>query len=448
MAIPFLSPIDLNRNELQNFRVQNLAAAPTHAPGLAYFDTVLGQLGISTGSAWVYLSVSAALDTEAVQDIVGAMGSSSSVITATYNDPAGTISYTIAPSAVTNTMLAGSISADKIIDGASNHVFSVAEQTKLTGIATGATANATDATLLARVNHTGTQSADTLTAGATNKLYVAADVTKLAGISTGATANATDALLRDRTTHTGTQSADTLTSGTTNKLYVQADVTKLAGIAAGATANSTDVTLLARANHTGTQSADTILDGTTNKVLSAAMATKLNGVAAGATANSTDAVLLARANHTGTQVSTTISDFNAAVNALIAATVGAAPAALDTLVELASALGNDANFAATMTTNLGLKANTASLSPVATAGTYASITGKPSYNVPVGDGVATTYVITHNLNSQNVDVDLRLTLTPFTLYQVEVRNTSVNTITLVFGAAPTANLYTVIVTAV
>lgn len=41
--------------------------------------------------------------------------------------------------------------------------FTTAQETKLAGIATGATANATDAFLLARANHTGTQAAGTIT---------------------------------------------------------------------------------------------------------------------------------------------------------------------------------------------------------------------------------------------------------------------------------------------
>jgi hypothetical protein len=64
---------------------------------------------------------------------------------------------------------------------------------------------------LARANHTGTQSADTLTDGTTNKAFLATERTKLTGIATGATANATDAQLRDRSTHTGTQAAATIT---------------------------------------------------------------------------------------------------------------------------------------------------------------------------------------------------------------------------------------------
>jgi hypothetical protein len=147
--------------------------------------------------------------------------------------------------------------------------------TKLAGIATGATANDTDANLKARANHTGTQSADTLTDGTTNKAFLATERTKLTGIATAATANSADVVLLARANHTGTQSADTLTDGTTNKAFLATERTKLTGVATAATANSSDATLLARANHTGTQTADTITDGTTNKAYTAAEKTKL-----------------------------------------------------------------------------------------------------------------------------------------------------------------------------
>lgn len=48
--------------------------------------------------------------------------------------------------------------------------------------------------------------------GAVNGFMIAADKTKLDGIAAGATANATDASLRDRTTHTGTQLAITISN--------------------------------------------------------------------------------------------------------------------------------------------------------------------------------------------------------------------------------------------
>ena len=49
----------------------------------------------------------------------------------------------------------------------------------------------------------------------------------------------------------------------------------------------------------------------------------------------------------------------ATVDAAIAALVDASPGTLDTLNELAAALGDDPNFSATMTTLIGTKANSA-----------------------------------------------------------------------------------------
>lgn len=55
-----------------------------------------------------------------------------------------------------------------------------------------------------------------------------------------------------------------------------------------------------------------------------------------------------------------------------------AGSALDTLNELADALGNDANFSATMTAAIGLKANSADLAVVATSGNYNDLLNKPT----------------------------------------------------------------------
>jgi hypothetical protein len=70
----------------------------------------------------------------------------------------------VADGAVTNAKVnaAAAISADKLADGTTNKVMTSAERTKLSGIATAATANSSDATLLARANHTGTQTASTV----------------------------------------------------------------------------------------------------------------------------------------------------------------------------------------------------------------------------------------------------------------------------------------------
>ncbi|MDH1815709.1 hypothetical protein [Comamonas aquatica] len=77
-----------------------------------------------------------------------------------------------------------------------------------------------------RANHTGTQAISTVTGLQTaldskvdkvagkqlsTEDYTSAEKTKLSGIAAGATANATDANLRDRATHTGTQPITTIT---------------------------------------------------------------------------------------------------------------------------------------------------------------------------------------------------------------------------------------------
>ena len=70
------------------------------------------------------------------------------------------------------------LNADAVPDGTTNKAFLATEKTKLTGIATGATANSTDATLLARTNHTGTQLAATI-----SDFSTAADARVTAGIT-------------------------------------------------------------------------------------------------------------------------------------------------------------------------------------------------------------------------------------------------------------------------
>ncbi len=94
--------------------------------------------------------------------------------------------------------------------------------------------------------------------GLSTEDYGTGEKSKLAGIATGATANATDAQLRDRSTHTGTQSADTLTDGSSIKAFTSAERTKLTGVASGATSNDTDANLRARSSHTGTQAISTV----------------------------------------------------------------------------------------------------------------------------------------------------------------------------------------------
>ena len=65
------------------------------------------------------------------------------------------------------------------------------------------------------------------------------------------------------------------------------------------------------------------------------------------------------------------------VSTAVANLIGDAPAVLDTLSELADAIGDDANFITTINTNIALKANTSELAAVSTSGSYNDLTNKP-----------------------------------------------------------------------
>ena len=72
MARKFLTPIDLNKLELRNARIQNLAGAPAEpVAGLIYFDTTLNLLRVWDGSAWTNAGVQGITGS---QGTVGAQG--------------------------------------------------------------------------------------------------------------------------------------------------------------------------------------------------------------------------------------------------------------------------------------------------------------------------------------------------------------------------------------
>ena len=133
-----LSHLNMNKNEVQNAVIQPLATAPSSpVEGQIYFDTVAKSLFVRANSAWLDLGI---------QGGAGATNLSSS-LTAT----------TVAINSDTGADVTLSAA-----DGTNAGIMTSAMSTKLAGIAAGATANSSDATLLSRANHTGTQTASTI----------------------------------------------------------------------------------------------------------------------------------------------------------------------------------------------------------------------------------------------------------------------------------------------
>lgn len=64
----------------------------------------------------------------------------------------------------------------------------------------------------------------------------------------------------------------------------------------------------------------------------------------------------------------------------------------------------------------------------------------------IGDGSATSYTVTHNLNTRDVRVEVFRNSGNFDTVLAEVRRTSVNAVQILFSVAPTANQFRVVVT--
>lgn len=146
-----------------------------------------------------------------------------------------------------------------------------------------------------------------------------------------------------------------------------------------------------------------------------------------------------RANHTGTQAMATISDAQTYVDGRISTVldIAGAPTTLDTLNELAAALGDDPNYAATVTTSLGnLDTRVDALEAAGGAGAYAAT---------IGDGALSIYTVTHNLASTDVTVEVVRLSDGQTTFPV-VKRTSTNACTVDFGATvPALNTYRVLI---
>jgi hypothetical protein len=121
-------------------------------------------------------------------------------------------------------------------------------------------------------------------------------------------------------------------------------------------------------------SADTDTD-TQDLSLSGNVITLTNG----GTVDLTTAIATGGGNYGDSNVGTYLTAQGFATQStIVAAITSSAPGTLDTLNELAAALGDDANFSTTITNSIATKADTSSLSTVGTSGLFTDLTSRPS----------------------------------------------------------------------
>ena len=331
-------------------------ANPTLAAGEIGFETDTSKFKIGNGSsAWSALTYFAnAAELSAIIDNAPAALNTLNELAAAINDDANFYTNILS-------------SIDSAVSGHNNateNVHGIASTTDLATLSdiTDAIANVTgDYSQLAGTGLTWNEEADqlevsTLIATAQSLTDHNTDTTDVHGIA-DTSLLATTANI---STHAGVTTsvhgiADTSLLATTSDISTHnSDTTDVHGIAN--TANLATTSYVDSAETDAITAAGTAADTKISTAVAALTKSSVGLANVDNTSDSNKPVSTAQASAIATAKSEAIADATAQVNAVIAS----APAALNTLDELAAALGDDANFASTVTTSLGLKAPLAS----------------------------------------------------------------------------------------
>jgi hypothetical protein len=169
----------------------NAVVAADNATGTLTEKVTLGQIAALASGAVTSVAGKTGAVTLTVSDVTNAVGTSDSRLTDSREWSASTVSQADAEAGTSTTRFA--YTPLRVFQAVAAWWAASAAKTKLDGIATGATANSSDATLLSRANHTGTQAAGTITGLATVATTGAySNLTGLPTLGTAAAAASTD----------------------------------------------------------------------------------------------------------------------------------------------------------------------------------------------------------------------------------------------------------------
>jgi hypothetical protein len=424
MARKFLVSVDLNKNELLNARIQNLGSAPSSpVTGQIYYNTGDNTLYFWNGTEWIPTSGSQ----EVIQDLIGSSIDGGVGLTKTYNDSTGVTTLDLDDTTVT----AGSYGSSTEIP-----TFTVDAQGRLT--AAGSTTISTDLDI-ASDSRTDTISllSETLTVSGGEGI----DTSISAGTITISGEDASD-------TNKGIASFNSTDFSVTNghvSLAKDPVITLSGDVAGSATmTNLGDVTI------TTTVQPNSVALGTdTTGNYVATIAGTVNEITVTGSGSETAAVTIGLPDDVTVSGNLTVNgnlEVQGSINSISTTEVNI----IDNKVVLNS------NVTGAPSADAGIKVERGTSSDVEIlwnetsdqwqltndGSSYHEITRKFKQTLSTS---ATSYALTHNLNTQDVVVQIYEVASPYQQVFTDVEHTNANTVTIKFATAPTAGEYRVVV---
>jgi hypothetical protein len=429
MARLFVTDINLNKNELQNARIQGLSSAPS-APvsGQIYYNNSENVMYYYNGLAspngpWMPMSGS----TEVIQDVIGSSIVGGVGLTSTYGDPAGTTTIDLDNTAVT----AGSYGSTTKIP-----TFTVDAQGRLT-----AAGEANVATVLSIAGDTGTDTVNLLS-----------DTLTIAG------GEGIDVAVTDNTITVSAEDATYTNKGVAS--FSSTDFT----VSAGAVSLNKDPVITLSGDVTGSATMTNLGDVTITTTVqpnSVALGTDTTGDYVQNIQGTTNEVTVSPTSGEGTTVTIGLPDDVTITNNLtvggnlnVTGTINSVNTTQVNIVDNKINLNTD--FTGTPTADAGIRVERGTGADVeilwnesddrwtlTNNGTnYHAITRK--FSATIGDGSLTQVPVTHNLGARDVTVQVYDSST-FDTVECDVVRTSTSVVTLGFTVAPAAGAYTVVI---
>jgi hypothetical protein len=476
MSRKFLVSIDLNKNELQNAVIQNLATAPaTPLAGQVYYNTTDNQLYIYNGTRWEVAGNAVTSGTLAARPAAATVDAGT-IYYATdnylfYYSNGSTWQQTNAFGTVVTETSYGQSSADGTSTNyaRADHTHGTpALGTSIPNAISGAASSAGSATVPSKEDHTHafTPTQDLSMAGykltnvatpvtstdAANKQYVD-DVAQ--GLNIHAASYAATTTNLNATYSNGTSGVGaTLTNADTQ-----------AAFATDGTTPSLNDRILVKNQTTTSQNGIYILttvgSGSTNWVLTRATDFDTPTEIAGGdftfvdngtslantgwvcinevTTVGTDPIVFEQFSGAGTYTANNGVVLNGSVFSFAPRSgYGLQTGATGAEIKLATTSGLNLTTDLAVGAGLGISVLTNTVAIDTTV-----VVRK--YGADVGDGSATSYTITHNLGTRDVQVTVYDNSAPYAEVICDVNHATTNTITLLFSVAPTSNQYRVVV---